>query len=157
MADSLFRKKSLKKISSPEQLDDYVKVVGPGVWLILLSVIVLLSGIFVWTIGGHLDTIVKVGAICKDGSMTLYIAEEDIAQIREGMIIKVADTQCVLQDISEYPKKLTDQDDAYLMHLAGWKTGDWVYTANAKVNLPDGIMMADVLVKSEAPISFVVN
>ena len=39
---SIFRKETLDRISSPEQLSDYLHVTNPTVWLILTAVIVLL-------------------------------------------------------------------------------------------------------------------
>ena len=41
----LFREKSLERVSSPEQLNDYIKVTTPSVWLVLIAVILLLVGI----------------------------------------------------------------------------------------------------------------
>lgn len=32
MNDKIFRKKSVERMSSPEQLNDYIKVTNPGVW-----------------------------------------------------------------------------------------------------------------------------
>ena len=40
MDNKLFRKNSLERVSSPEQLNDYVKVSSPGIWIILAAVIV---------------------------------------------------------------------------------------------------------------------
>ena len=37
MENSLFRKSALEKISSPEQLNEYMKVAGPGIWAILIG------------------------------------------------------------------------------------------------------------------------
>lgn len=37
MNDKIFRKKSVEKMSSPEQLNDYVKVTNPGVWMVLAA------------------------------------------------------------------------------------------------------------------------
>ena len=34
MSDQIFRKKSLDRISSPEQLNDYIRVANPGIWMI---------------------------------------------------------------------------------------------------------------------------
>ena len=48
MNDKIFRKKSVDKMSSPEQLNDYVKVTNPGVWMALAAIAVLLIGICVW-------------------------------------------------------------------------------------------------------------
>ena len=38
----IFRKKSLERVSSPEQLNDYLHVTSPAVWVVLAAVIVLL-------------------------------------------------------------------------------------------------------------------
>ena len=41
MNDQLFRKKSMEKITSPENLNDYIRVASPGVWMTLCAVILL--------------------------------------------------------------------------------------------------------------------
>ncbi len=41
----IFREKSIERVSSPEQLDDYIKVTTPSVWLILSATIALLAGV----------------------------------------------------------------------------------------------------------------
>ena len=43
---NIFRKKTLDRISSPEQLTDYLRVTNPGIWLVLATVVLLLAGIF---------------------------------------------------------------------------------------------------------------
>lgn len=48
----LFRKETLDKLQSPEQLDDYIKVTTPSMWMILTAVIILLAGIFIWAVFG---------------------------------------------------------------------------------------------------------
>ena len=48
MNNEIFREKSLKKVNSPESLDDNIRVINPSIWLILIGVIVLLIGTFVW-------------------------------------------------------------------------------------------------------------
>ena len=42
MNEQLFRKKSVERVSSPEQLNDYIRVANPSLWLVLGAVIVLL-------------------------------------------------------------------------------------------------------------------
>lgn len=34
MENKLFRQKSIDRVSSPEQLQDYMRVTNPGVWMI---------------------------------------------------------------------------------------------------------------------------
>ncbi len=47
MDKQLFRKSSIERVSSPEQLNDYIKVSNPGVWMILAAIIALLIGVCV--------------------------------------------------------------------------------------------------------------
>ncbi len=42
------------KISSPEQLNNYIRVTSPGAWMVLASVLVFLAGLFVWIFFGEL-------------------------------------------------------------------------------------------------------
>ncbi|MCR5410689.1 MAG: hypothetical protein K6E90_06895 [Lachnospiraceae bacterium] len=51
----IFREKSLERVSSPEQLDDYIKVTTPSVWIILVATVVLLSGMIIWGVFGKIE------------------------------------------------------------------------------------------------------
>ena len=53
MNNSIFRQKSIDKISSPEKLDDYIKVTTPSVWVTLIAIVLLLAGAVVWSIFGE--------------------------------------------------------------------------------------------------------
>ncbi len=55
MSNSVFRQKSVDRVSSPEQLNDYIRVSSPGVWIILAAVIILLIGVFIWSAFGTVE------------------------------------------------------------------------------------------------------
>ena len=48
MDDKIFRQKALERISSPEQLHDFIQVARPSIWLLLAAIIILLFGAAVW-------------------------------------------------------------------------------------------------------------
>ena len=73
MNDKMFRKESIERISSPEQLTDYIHVTSPAGWMLLGAIIVLLAGICVWGIFGRLDTTLTVAAQSRDGAVVLYV------------------------------------------------------------------------------------
>jgi len=47
---NIFRKENLDRMSSPENLNDYIKVSNPGVWIILGAIAVMLVAAIVWGI-----------------------------------------------------------------------------------------------------------
>lgn len=49
---SIFRQKSIDRVSSPEQLNDYIRVTTPTVWLVLLALVILLLGMLTWSVFG---------------------------------------------------------------------------------------------------------
>ena len=48
MENGLFRKKSLERISSPEELHDYMRVTSPRLWMLLGAITALLVGFIVY-------------------------------------------------------------------------------------------------------------
>lgn len=51
----IFRKKSIERVSTPEQLNDYIRVTTPSVWVVLAAMTVLLIGMLVWGVFGSVD------------------------------------------------------------------------------------------------------
>jgi hypothetical protein len=51
----LFREKSLDRISSPEQIDDYIHVVRPKTWILLIVILLLIAAAVVWGFMGRID------------------------------------------------------------------------------------------------------
>ena len=78
---NLFREKSMERISSPEQLNAYIRVSTPAVWMVLSAVIVLLVGVCVWGMLGHLDTTMTLAAVCEGETVTAYVREADAAKV----------------------------------------------------------------------------
>lgn len=156
MEKQLFRKSSIDKVSSPEQLNDYVRVANPGVWMILAAVIILLAGVCVWGVFGRLDTVIDTVASCEDGMLTLYIKESGIEQVKSGMQVNVNGSVYTVSEVSKTPVSVDGMDE-YLLHKGGFHSGEWVYTAAAKAELPDGVYSAQIVVESVSPMSFVMN
>lgn len=157
MKGQLFRKKSLDKVSSPEQLNDYIRVSTPSVWMILAAIIVFLAGVCVWGIFSRLDTVIKAAGECKDGVITCYVRESDISDVRIGMEIIVDGERGTVEDIGKVPVEVTKEIDSYLLYLGGLAKGEWVYVIRAQVPAEDGIYEAQMTAESVAPASFVWN
>lgn len=157
MAEGIFREKSIKRVSSPEQLNDYVRVTSPSVWLVLGAVIILLCGVCVWGIFGRLDSTIRTAALCANGKLTCYVREVDGGELSSGLTVRVDGAEYTIHEISEIPQPVTEDMDAYLLHVGGLAVGEWVYAAQADTTLQDGVYEVTIVTESISPISFVMN
>lgn len=87
MNSTLFRKASIDRISSPEQLDAYIKVSNPGIWMLLAALCALLITVFVWSMTGSLPTRVSVPGVMKGGQAVCYLSTEDAAKVKAGQTV----------------------------------------------------------------------
>ena len=137
MEKQVFREKSVERIASPEQLQDYMRVTNPGVWMVLAAVIVLLAGIFVATVFGRLESTYTARAKIQDGKAVLLIEGEAADEVDEGMTLRIKNEQAKIEDVY-------------------WVTQDAV-EAVARIDLPDGNYDAEVVMEVISPISFLTN
>lgn len=114
MDNSIFRKKSLDKISSPEQLNEYIKVARPSVFIFLAAVVVMLVGICAWSIFGTLDTTVSFAAVVVDGNMNIYIGEDLVA---EGDALVVEGEDVTVSAVSSTPVAGSEVDHTFFICL----------------------------------------
>ena len=87
--ESVFRKESLDRISSPEQLQDYLKVTNPGIWVVLVAVIVALLGLLAWSATGKLETLADAVTVIDGGRARVYLTETNKGRMEEGMVIRI--------------------------------------------------------------------
>ena len=100
MDQKLYREKSLDRISSPEQLNDYLHVTTPSVWMILTAVIVLLAGLMIWSSIAHIESYVDGSAEVKGGVMTIRFTDQQTARrVEPGMTVKTGDTGSTLVNV----------------------------------------------------------
>ena len=157
MSDSIFREKSLKRISSPESLNDYVKVSNPGIWVLLTSVIVLLIGFFAWGVFGRLDTKIETVALIDDNKFYVYVKEADIEDLTEESYVVIDGEQYPISFISNKPAKLDYQFEEVYLHMANISKDDWLYKASGDASLQPGSYSATVVTESIKPISLLFN
>lgn len=96
MADQnpgIFRQKSLDRINSPEQLTDYLKVTNPGIWMLLAAVIILLGGLFVWSISGRLETVRDGVAVVENGQAVIMMTDASSEEISSGMTVRIGNDE----------------------------------------------------------------
>ena len=66
---SIFRRESLDRVESPEQLDAYIKVSHPKVWLIMAALLVAVISVIVWSVVGSLPQTMTVKGVTVGGNV----------------------------------------------------------------------------------------
>ena len=129
------RKNLPVRVSAPDQLTDYLRVTNPGVWVILLSVVLLLAGILVWAFVGTLETSVPV-RISVTGNQAMVVPEK-ADRLAEGMPLRM--------DAGEYVIKEIGTDEYGRIY------------GLAEVPVQDGIYSGTVVTDRTRPISFLLE
>lgn len=132
---TLFRKKTLERISSPEQLTDYLKVTNAGIWIVLGAVIALLIGVFAWSAVGTLETTQDVKVVVNDHVAKAVVS--NAVDMSKGMTIKVSGQEVAIANV---------EDDEY-----GRKIGI------AEISLPDGMYDGEVVTDKVHAIDFLLT
>ena len=90
MKQPLFRQKSVDRIASPEQLEDYLHVTSPAAWIVLCAVIALLAGLLVWSSVTAVESYASGTAEARDGVLTITFDDElQEKNIAPGMNVTV--------------------------------------------------------------------
>lgn len=157
MSNSIFRKSTVDRMNSPEQLNEYIRVARPGVWLVLGAIILLLVGVIIWSIAGTVTTVVNAAVFVDDeGMIQCIVRAGDAADVEPGMPITIGDVgQGVVLSVSEETFEAT-REDSYMLQFAGISEGDICYTLELEAEgLELGIYKGEIEVERIRPISFV--
>ena len=143
MQSHLFRKQNVERISSPEQLQDYMRVTNPGVWMVLAAVIVLLAGLLAASALVKVETTISAKGVLDEAGTTIVMklttrAGEDV---REGMTVRVGGRRGRVD--------YAYQDGSIVNVTASLD--------NSGEALPAGVYDAQIVTETLSPISFLMN
>ena len=122
----LFRKKSLERISSPDQLDEYLHVTRPSLWLLLAAVILILVGMMVWANYASLESYAKGTRQVTNGTMTIHFDDVMAARnVQEGMEVRAGKTKTTIKSIGQ-------AEDGSVIAVADSKLHDGSYDVQVR-------------------------
>ncbi len=132
MADtssSIFNRRATEKLRSPDDLDKYVRVTNPSVWVILAACIVLLAALLVWGVFGAVTSSVTATGACVDGKAMCFLNADDAAKVHVGDSAMVGDKRMKVASVAAVPLSLSETEKVlksdYL--VSALVPGDWGY------------------------------
>ena len=142
MADtdsSIFNKKASDKLRSADDLDKYLRVTNPSVWVMLFACMSLLAGLLSWGVFGTVTTNVSTMGAIVDGKTLCYLPTDDAESVKIGDSVTVEGKPMAVAEISSTPlsrkevteelkseylvSRLVQNNWSYRLHLEGDATG----------------------------------
>lgn len=164
--ESVFRAAALERLSSPEQLDERMRVVSPRAWLALAALGALLLAVVLWGAFGHLPVKTYGVGHFTGAQAIVFVPAADVRRIQPGMTAQLfAATRAGplsgrVESVSERPARRAELlealgDEAPARRLAA--AGAFAVRINAAdASVPAGVPChASIVVADERPIALV--
>ena len=127
-----------RRISSPEQLNDYLKVTSPKIWVLLSAVILLVAGLLLWSSFTTIESYATGTAQAVGGELVVTFDDpEKASKVQPGMEMGVGDVE------------------TEVLAVGTNENGDLIASAHA--HIPDGSYKVRVGYKTTQVISMLLN
>ena len=160
---SIFNKKATETLRNPDDLDKFVRVTNPSVWVVLVACVMLVVGLLAWGVFGAVTTSVSGMGVVIDGEAMCFLPAEDATKVDEGDAASIGGKSVRVEDVSAVPlsrdeaDKVLDSD--YL--VSALVKDDWAYKVvfDGDVStLPNGVpIVVSITVERVAPITLVLG
>ena len=103
ISSSIFNKKATEKLRSPDDLEKYVRVTNPSVWLIVGSCLCLLVGLLIWGIFGAISTSVSTTGTVVNNVPICFLSGQDASHVNVGDMATVDGKNVVVSNVTTVP------------------------------------------------------
>ena len=150
--NTLFREENLERISSPEKLNDYLRVTSPGIWLVLGTVIVLLIGVCIWGVMGRIDATVPAAIVTENGESVCLVPAEALEGVINERTVTVDGVEKELSPAVLDPQVVTEDMNIYTILAGQLSVGQIVYpVALAEPMEQDGVEAGVLVTETLSP------
>ena len=159
MENGFFRKKSMERISSPEQLHDYMRVTSPRLWMILAAILILVAGFIVYASTATMENTMPVRVQVQSYS----VSPEDTpgAEAYEASYVYCRLPLDQLDVVKTGMKLRLGKEEGHINWISTSEGADEIDVIfemdNTYIPMNDGEYDAELVLESTTPISFLWN
>lgn len=155
--EKIFREKSLTKISTSEKLNDYIRVSGPGIWVILIVLILILVVFVMWSVFYKTADEFSVPLIVINGVGEAYLDSDVTPDMLKNAYITAEGRKFPLlrKDFCKI-ESMWYIDGTYINGNTVYP-GDEVCRVRFDISLPDGCYKVSFSSMEYYPVSIAVN
>lgn len=165
---SIFRKESLDRVESPEQLDEYIKVSHPKVWLIMAALLVAAVAVIVWSVVGSLPQTMEIKGVTVGGNV--INCYEDVENANTNLVgckvnISLPDGSSVSGEVESVSQNPYSQEEIRASISEDWLAdnvldGNYSYEVRviAEEEMQENMLATVTITTAEVkPIQFILN
>lgn len=113
------------RITSPEQIHDYIRVTSPGVWIVLSAILAFFAGLFIWIFAGSLEISFTAPVYTDYNISRAFLKYDDFSRLKTGMNVRISESKItgkiinLSRDVLNYEDiiKFTGANNFHLMGL----------------------------------------
>lgn len=165
---SIFRQESLDTVESPEQLDEYIRVSNPRIWIIFAALVILAAAFVVWSIIGTLpQSLSAKGITVADNVIQCYVDASELSGDLEGCKanILMPDGSSVQGNVKKVSGNPYSEEEIFRSLKSDWMaenviTGKYAYQVDVELQekvKPEVLVSVTIVTAEVKPIVFLLN
>ena len=153
----IFRTKSIERIEAPESMNDYLQGTSPGVWLVLITIVIFLIGACIWGIFGSIESTVNVAVVSTDTETICLVPNTALESVIRNRAVRITDTNYELLPATLEPEIISEDTNIYWILAGNLNIGDIVYRIPLSQNLSEGVYTGTIVTETLSPLSLLLN
>ena len=86
--NKIYNEEALRRISSPDQLNGFIRTSGSGVWFVLAAIMLVLIGVIVWGFMGSFEVTLEVRGGTYNGNSVCFVFPAERDGIYPGLQVR---------------------------------------------------------------------
>lgn len=140
-----------ERITSPEKLDGYLRVIRPSMWIAFAAVFTVVMAIFIWACMDEMTISIKHVGFVMNHEAFFSLSENQGELVEVGDEFTIGGKKAFIKDISGDSQELFLEE---IQHEEAEEPSESAYIVTADTDLPDGVYEAVIRVEGVKPISF---
>ena len=136
-----------ERITSPEKLDGYLRVIRPSMWIAFIAVFAVLAAVFVWAFISQTTITVKSTGYVENNRVMCIFDKEKAKFMSVGQEMRIGGETTSISEINVI------RDETAEISEEGESKDEWYYVY-AKCDRPTGYYNVEVYIDGVEPISF---
>lgn len=107
-SNEVFRRSTMNRIASADELDHYIKVTNPSAWIVALAALLLVGGVFIWAFTAIVPVTIETTGVLLVADDSQDTKVQCIVDKKTSERIKESDAQASIEGI---PAKSVEMND----------------------------------------------